>query len=105
MLNFERETTEAPVGSEAAYGLAPVERAIRRALDAGHGTGAVKAEILSLCRRAKRNGIPVESLVLDVHRMLDRQVSPRSGAPTFERELRQKLVCYVIATYHREVSQ
>jgi hypothetical protein len=105
MLNLGREHSAGPVESDANYSLAPVETAIRRVLNSGNGTRSVKAEILSLCRRARRDGTPVEALVLDLHRMLDRQDSPWSRVEGWDRELRQKLVCYLIATYHREGPQ
>jgi hypothetical protein len=102
MLSSSREYSDGSTKIEVSYTLAPLEAAMRRVVKSGHGTRIVKAELLSLCRRARRNGTSIETLVLDLHRMLDRQRSLWWGADGWDRDLRQKVMCYVISTYHRE---
>jgi hypothetical protein len=104
MFEPRRENRDVPVTTSVNSRMAPVAQAIRRVMETGRRTKGVKAEILSLCRAAKRRGTPVEVLVADLHRMLDRQELPWRPASARTRELRQVLVWYLIATYRGDAT-
>ena len=104
MFDLRRENRDFPDVTSVNPAMIPIAQAIGRVMRTGHAAKGVKAEILSLCRAARRKGTPVEALVADLHMMLDRQRLPWRAASPRTRELRQMLVWYLITTYQGDAT-
>jgi hypothetical protein len=81
--------------------LVSVFRAVERSLKLSQGTERVKDEVRALCIEARRTGTPVESLIVDLHEMLDRDDRQWSSPGSPGVRLRHALISYLILAYYR----